>query len=79
PEPPARAVFRLAAGPPAPRAGPSGPRTVPDVEGLSLREAVRVLHQSGFNVRLVGGLAGTSPAAGQVAPAGSVVRLGARR
>ena len=53
-----------------------GPRTVPDVRGLALRDAIRALHTAGFNVRVVNGAAGTRPAAGESAPAGSVVRLG---
>ena len=52
------------------------PRTVPDVRGLSLRDAVRSLHGAGFHVRLVRGTDGaTDPPAGNVLPAGAVVRL----
>jgi hypothetical protein len=44
---------------------------------MTLRGAVRALHASGFQVRLVNGPAmSTSPAAGAVAAAGSVVELG---
>ena len=52
------------------------PRAVPDVQGLSVREAVRALHASGFRVRLtIGSPAGTSPAAGAVSPPGIIVQL----
>jgi beta-lactam-binding protein with PASTA domain len=55
---------------------PLPPRAVPDVRGLPARQAVRALHRAGFRVQLVLGVAGTtSPAAGVVAPAGTVVRL----
>ncbi len=51
-------------------------RSVPDVRGLPLRQAVHVLHAAGFRVKLdVGGLGTTTPAAGSLAPAGSVVHL----
>jgi cell division protein FtsI (penicillin-binding protein 3) len=53
-------------------------RAVPDVQGLPLRGAVRQLHRSGFRVQLARGASGapaTSPAAGEMAPAGTVVRL----
>ncbi len=72
-------IFDLTAGEP-PIAEPAmGPRTVPDVTDLPLRSAVRRLHAAGFLVRLVPGASGTIPLAGTVAPAGSVVRLGATR
>ncbi|HEY2856222.1 MAG TPA: penicillin-binding transpeptidase domain-containing protein [Gemmatimonadaceae bacterium] len=52
------------------------PRAVPDVHGLSLRDAVRSLHGAGFHVRLVRGTDGTTePSAGSVQPAGAVIRL----
>lgn len=52
------------------------PRAVPDVHGMTLRDAVRSLHGAGFHVRLVRGTDGaTEPAAGNFAPAGTVVRL----
>lgn len=52
------------------------PRAVPDVRGLPLREAVHALHAAGFNVRIVASSsAGTSPAAGAMAPPGSLVQL----
>ena len=54
-------------------------RVVPDVHGLSLRQAVHTLQASGFRVQLDGGNGGdTQPAAGAVAPAGSLVHLMAR-
>jgi cell division protein FtsI (penicillin-binding protein 3) len=69
---------------PAPKPGkpvhlPSRP--VPDVRGLSLRQAVHALHAAGFHVRIErGGEAGdTAPAAGVVAPVGSLVRLAGLR
>jgi cell division protein FtsI (penicillin-binding protein 3) len=54
---------------------------VPDVRGLPLRDAVRSLHGAGFRVRIArgpgGGLspASTSPAAGELAQTGTLVRL----
>jgi len=54
------------------------PRGVPDVRGMSLREAVRSLHSAGFRVQLARATpsaSGTEPAAGAVASAGSLVRL----
>jgi cell division protein FtsI (penicillin-binding protein 3) len=55
------------------------PRAVPDVRGLEVRDAVRTLHQAGFRVHVIRGPAGvafaTAPAAGTVAPAGTLVRL----
>jgi cell division protein FtsI (penicillin-binding protein 3) len=64
----------------APKVAPLPSRAVPDVRGLALRDAVRALHTAGFRVQLVDAPAGlTAPAAGAVAPAGSLVRLGATR
>jgi cell division protein FtsI (penicillin-binding protein 3) len=58
---------------------PRAPRPVPQVRGLEMRDAVRTLHHAGFRVHLAHGPAGaafaTSPVAGTVAPAGSLVRL----
>jgi cell division protein FtsI (penicillin-binding protein 3) len=55
---------------------PEPPRAVPDVHGLSLRDAVRSLHSAGFHVLLVRGTDGaTEPGAGSLAPAGAIVRL----
>jgi len=52
------------------------PRAIPDVHGLTLRDAVHVLHSAGFHVRLVRGTDGdTDPAAGTVIAAGALVRL----
>src|SRR5262249_5727414 len=55
---------------------------VPDVRGMGLRDAVRSLHNAGFHVQLTRAdrpgspaAASTSPAPGEMAPAGSVVRL----
>ena len=51
-------------------------RVVPDVSGLTLRDAVRALHQSGFRVRLVSQRgSATLPAAGTTLAAGSIVKL----
>ena len=59
-------------------------RRVPDVRGLVLRDAVRSLHNAGFRVQLARADAGTgignasvatSPAAGELAPTGTLVRL----
>ncbi|MFI5255736.1 MAG: penicillin-binding transpeptidase domain-containing protein [Gemmatimonadales bacterium] len=59
---------------PTPRRLP--PRAVPDVHGLPIRRAVHLLNSAGFRVQLVAiPLTGTSPAAGTMAPAGSLVRL----
>ena len=52
------------------------PRAVPNVKGLSVRQAVRALHGAGFRVRLVtAASSGTSPAAGTLAAPGSLVQL----
>lgn len=52
------------------------PRAIPDVRGLSIREAVRALHGAGFRVRLVtASSSGTLPAAGRLAAPGSLVQL----
>ncbi|MBX9927278.1 MAG: hypothetical protein K2X99_00060 [Gemmatimonadaceae bacterium] len=53
-------------------------RTVPDVAGLSAREATRALHRAGFRVAFVPALAGSIPVAGATAAAGSLVRVGER-
>ena len=65
--------------PPVPRVM----HAVPDVRGMTLRDAVRSLHSAGFRVQLTGvngrgagsGTAGTSPVAGEMAPTGTLVRL----
>jgi cell division protein FtsI (penicillin-binding protein 3) len=57
------------------------PRAVPDVRGMSLRDAVRSLHSAGFRVQLArspggrGADANTTPASGTVAQPGTLVRL----
>jgi cell division protein FtsI (penicillin-binding protein 3) len=62
--------------PTAPKAVVLVPRAVPDVRGLSLRQAVHALHAAGFRVQLDPGSSGvTNPAAGAVAAAGSLVHL----
>ena len=53
------------------------PRAVPDVTGLPLRSAVRILHAAGFRVELApGGATGTVPASGTLLEPGRVVKLG---
>ncbi|HJQ10127.1 MAG TPA: penicillin-binding transpeptidase domain-containing protein [Gemmatimonadaceae bacterium] len=55
---------------------PSALRAVPDVRGLSVRAAVKTLHQAGFRVRLVEAPATfTLPAAGAMAAPGTLVQL----
>ncbi len=55
-------------------------RPVPDVRGLPLRQAVHALHAAGFRVALsAGGTGETSPSAGVLAPAGSLVHLAGAR
>ena len=52
------------------------PRAVPDVRGLSVREAVRALHHAGFRVKLLAASpGGTLPAAGTIAAPGTLVQL----
>ena len=54
------------------------PRAIPDVHGLTLRQAVHALHMAGFRVHLAPGNSGlTAPAAGSIAAAGSMVHLAA--
>jgi cell division protein FtsI (penicillin-binding protein 3) len=58
----------------------AAPRVVPDVRGMSLRDAVRTLHSAGFRVGYSGRggsriSAATLPAAGSVIRQGSLVRL----
>jgi len=56
-------------------------RAIPDVRGLDIREAVRSLHGAGFRVQVgrggsaAGPSVSTSPAAGELAPTGTLVRL----
>ena len=64
--------------PSAPKAAPIAvaPRTVPDVKGLSIREAVRALHAAGFRVRIANApTQGTLPVAGTVATPGTIIQL----
>ncbi len=62
------------------RATDEAPREVPDVSGVTLREAALMLHDAGFRVRLTDGTRGeTSPQAGSRLPPGSLVRLGRGR
>jgi cell division protein FtsI (penicillin-binding protein 3) len=53
-------------------------RAVPDVRGMTLRNAVRSLHSAGFRVQIARGASpstATVPAAGMLASPGSLVRL----
>ena len=78
PEETASYVVDLPASPKAAAAPrpPIAPRPVPDVRGLSIREAVRALHGAGFRVRVVTASApGTLPAAGTIAAPGTLVQL----
>jgi len=66
----------LLPSPPPPRLTAMPPRAVPDVRGLPTRQAAHALHVAGFRVQLVTGPFGTtSPSAGSLAAAGSIVRL----
>lgn len=66
----------LLPAPKIPAARPLPPRAVPAVEGMPIRRAVHALNSAGFRVQLVSGSSGgTIPAAGTVAPAGTLVRL----
>jgi cell division protein FtsI (penicillin-binding protein 3) len=60
-------------------APPKAVHPIPDVRGLDLREAVRSLHKAGFRVQLAnagnGAPTTTTPAAGELAPTGTLVRL----
>lgn len=59
------------------KAPPAALRAVPDVHGMPLRSAVRALHAAGFRVLPAGwgAAASTSPAAGSLLRAGTLVRL----
>lgn len=51
-------------------------RRIPDVRGMSLRDAVLTLHHAGFHVKLVpGGTGLTDPPAGSLVRAGTLVRI----
>ena len=59
-----------------PARAPTAPRPVPDVGGLSVREAVTKLHGAGFRVRILrASWAATFPAAGTIAAPGTLVQL----
>ncbi|HEY5061068.1 MAG TPA: hypothetical protein VII52_06000, partial [Gemmatimonadaceae bacterium] len=58
------------------------PRAIPDIRGLTLRDAVHSLHSAGFRVQLApfAPAAGarylaTAPSAGMLVPIGALVRL----
>jgi cell division protein FtsI (penicillin-binding protein 3) len=60
------------------KGGRRAPRTVPNVRGMQLREAVRTLHRAGFRVQLAaatGSASETWPHAGALLREGSLVRL----
>lgn len=67
----------VVAWPPARDPAPVVERRVPDVTGMSLRDAAAALHQSGFQARVRGWgiVANMSPAAGTSAASGTVVTL----
>jgi len=70
--------------PPKPdrKGAPVAARRVPNVHGMSLREAVRSLHSAGFRVQLSRNASSTSvtdPAPGALISSGSLVRLRYRR
>lgn len=72
-------VFDLGTPPETPTL-PVAERAVPDVRGLSTRDAVRTLHRAGFRVQLAARSGGNQqPAAGTRLRTGSVVRLAADR
>jgi cell division protein FtsI (penicillin-binding protein 3) len=51
-------------------------RAIPDVRGLSVREAVLAIHNAGFRVRLIGASSvGTFPSAGTIVAPGTLVQL----
>jgi hypothetical protein len=64
--------------PPVPAApDPAGPSVLPDLAGMTMRDAVRRLHAAGLRVRLSGGgrVERTEPAAGTPRAAGDTVLL----
>jgi cell division protein FtsI (penicillin-binding protein 3) len=72
-------VYRLDS-PKKPAASAIASRSVPDVRGLPVRRAVYTLHRAGFRVSLAtvdasGPASATAPAAGTLAPSGTIVRL----
>ncbi len=69
-------VFTLGDDPVEPAAAPP-PRQVPDVRGMSLRDATRTLHRAGFRVHInrFGASVGTVPESGTLARPGSLVRV----
>jgi cell division protein FtsI (penicillin-binding protein 3) len=76
---PESVVVRLPAAAPA-RTVTGAPRVVPEVRGMSLRDAVRTLHNAGFRVGYSGRAGSrvstaTFPAAGSVVRQGTLIRL----
>jgi cell division protein FtsI (penicillin-binding protein 3) len=72
-----RSVVLALPRPATARAAATDERAVPDVRGLTLRQAVYALHHAGFHVQLAGlRPAGTTvPVAGSMLPRGADVRL----
>ncbi len=55
---------------------PSDARSIPFITGMTLRDAVRAMHEAGFRVALFNGAAmAVSPASGTLLRAGSLVRI----
>jgi beta-lactam-binding protein with PASTA domain len=55
------------------------PRAIPDVQGMTAREAAFALHRAGFRVQLdgLGSAKAMSPGAGTLAVPGTLVRVSA--
>jgi cell division protein FtsI (penicillin-binding protein 3) len=68
-------VLALAPAQKAPPAPAPTARSVPDVAGLSLRDALAALHERGFRVVVDSLSGGSTPAAGSPAMPGTMVRL----
>jgi beta-lactam-binding protein with PASTA domain len=66
-------VLPNSASPPPPK---SAAAVVPDIRGMSVRDAVRTLHKAGFHVGYSTGRSATRAAAATLPAAGSVVRQG---
>jgi len=71
----AREARAVVAWPVVPAADSAPPHRVPDVRGLSPREAVGQLHRAGFEVRLLGlgDVRSTDPSAGSMARPGTLI------
>jgi cell division protein FtsI (penicillin-binding protein 3) len=73
----AGAVPYVVSWPPAPATGSAQNRTVPDVRGMSLREAARRLHRVGLQVKVTGWgtVRSSSPVSGSTVQPGSPILL----